>query len=65
MLCSMHGMTSQPAIYESLPDVDDDLDTEFDSEAEAFNPIRGMLVGIALCAPVWAALYWMFRSIWG
>jgi hypothetical protein len=55
-------MTSQPVAYPRFSDVEH-FCTEF-VEADALNPTRGILVGIALCAPFWASVYLFVRSIW-
>jgi hypothetical protein len=55
-------MSSQPVAYPRFQDVED-LGVER-VEADALNPTRGVLVGIALCAPFWAGLYLLVRSIW-
>jgi hypothetical protein len=54
-------MTSQPVIYEPFPDVDHEV--ELEDEFDLLNPVRGIVIGIALCAPFWVGVYWMFRSV--
>ena len=52
-------MSTGPVAHQPFPDLD-----AFQSEADredVFNPIRGILVGIVLCAPFWAAVYWILR----
>ena len=58
------GMTTQPVTYEPFPDADD-LALEFEGQADVLNPVRGILVGILVCAPFWAAMYLVFRAMWG
>jgi hypothetical protein len=56
-------MSTQPVVYHAFSDADD-FDVEFDREADALGPIRGILVGIAMCIPFWAAaVYLVLRSI--
>lgn len=55
-------MTTQPAVYESLADMDE-LQVDGDREADVMDPLRGVLVGIVLSAPLWASLYLLVRAI--
>ena len=55
-------MTTQPAVFHAFPDVDE-LDAEFEN-GDALNPVRGILFGIVVCVPFWAAaVYLVLRSI--
>jgi hypothetical protein len=52
-------MSSQPIAFEAFQDIDE-LWVESDWETEeSLNAIRGVLVGIALCMPFWAGLFWL------
>jgi len=57
-------MASHPVTYEPFPDVDD-LGLDFEADADVLNPVRGILMGIVICAPFWAAAYLAVRVIWG
>jgi hypothetical protein len=56
-------MSSHHVTYERFPDVSD-VGVEFDGDVDVLRPCRGILLGIAVCAPVWAAVYLVFRAVW-
>ena len=62
-LLNAQTMTSHPVTYERFPNVSDSS-VELDGEADVMSPFRGILMGIALCAPIWTALYLVFRAMW-
>ena len=55
-------MTSQPAVFDSLGEMDE-LPVDCDHEADVMDPLRGVLLGIVLSAPLWASLYLLVRAI--
>jgi len=57
-------MTSHHVTYERFPNVSDVGGNEFDGEVDVLRPCRGILLAIALCAPVWAAVYLVCRAMW-
>ena len=59
----MAGMSTQPAMYHAFSDADE-FEVEFDRDGDALDPMRGILVGLALCVPFWAgAVYLVLRWI--
>jgi hypothetical protein len=56
-------MTSHPVTCEGFPAVGDCTDA-LCADADVLSPFRGILLGIGLCAPLWAAFYLVFRSMW-
>ena len=58
------GMSTESVFYEALPDVDDSLvELEPEGAVESFDVMRGILVGVMLCLPFWAGLYFFLRSL--
>ena len=55
-------MTTQPAVFESLGKMDE-LQLDCEHEADVMDPLRGVLLGIVLSAPLWAGLYLLVRAI--
>jgi hypothetical protein len=53
-------MTSQPATYQTFPDIDRNVEPEGDFDV--MNPVRGIVMGIALCAPFWVGVYLFFSA---
>jgi hypothetical protein len=51
-------MSTQPVVYYAFSDADE-CDGEFDREADALDPIHGILVGLGLCVPFWAAAVYL------
>jgi hypothetical protein len=57
-------MSTESAFYEALPDVDDSLvELEPEGAVESFDVMRGIVVGVMLCLPFWAGLYFFLRSL--
>jgi len=51
-------MTSQPIAVETFSELPDHLEP-----TDIPNLLRGIVVGVGLCAPFWAGVYWLVRSL--
>ena len=53
----------ESVLYEALPEDETLVELEPDGAAECFDVVRGILFGVTLCLPFWAAVYLLVRSI--
>ena len=57
------GMSTQPVVYDAFPDVDEFDAKHKEPEGDVTNPVHGVLFGVVMCLPFWAAVYLLLRSI--
>ena len=62
-LAHLGGMSMESVLYEALPEDETLVELEPDGAAECFDVVRGILFGVTLCLPFWAAVYLLVRSI--